>query len=218
MAADLDTFLVIGEVRFAHPHFFEPRPVVIDGKASGDPNYEVQAMFAKDNPEAMASLDGCKKTAIAVAAARWPGRNVIEEAKGGEFMFPFKDGDREADRFDRRNPQKAGQRDYMRGNIILACRSKFAPEVVGPDKKPIMNERDIYGGCYGYIQVNVKAYNGVGQNPDGVKCYLQMVLKSRNGDKLGNARSAADVFGGIKDADLGEDATAGMDMSTDIPF
>jgi hypothetical protein len=217
MADTTDSLIVIGEGRFAHPHFFEPRAIKVRGQERGAPNYEVQFLFMKGNEASMASLDECKKTCVHVARDRWPGRDIIKDAAEGFFKFPLKDGDKEADLFDRRNPADKGKRDYLRGTVFLPCRSKFAPEVVGPNKKEIRNEKEIYGGCYGYLQVNIKAYEGVDGGADGVKAYLQMVMKSRDGDKLGGAsRSASDVFGGIKDVDSTEDVTAGLD--DDIPF
>lgn len=192
--------------RVVFPNFFTPKPVMKNGKPVGDPLYGCEMLFDADNlgPEDAERFKNLKATAVRVVKEKWPGRDLKE------VRFPFRDGDKEAERL-----AKLGKNgDFYRGMVALKSNSKFAPQVVDIDRQEIIDEKRVYSGCYCYAEVNFVAYDGVNGGQDGVKAYLNMVMKAKDGERL-MGRSASDVFAGVAGGESNEDPTAADD---DIPF
>jgi len=187
--------IVTPEFRMVFPQLFEPKPVKVNGVERGEPIYSLLMIFEPNDVKTL------KQKAAEVAHQKWPNRDL------SELLMPFIDGDKEAEKSESKD--KDGS--FFKGKQLLKTKSKFAPGVVGPDKKEILNTSDIYSGCYGYAEVNFATYDGVTPNPDGVTAYLNFVMKSRNGERVAG-RTAKDVFSGI------EGGESDYDPSSDIPF
>lgn len=187
--AEADGIIVAGELRALFPSLFEPRRVKRGGKEIGEPIYS--SSFLMD-PSGQAAAE-LKAKAVEVARAKWPNRNL------SELKFPFADGNAMKARLEKQDRDQGKKlRDYSfyEGNLVLKTKSQFEPGVVGPNKKPVMDRSTIYSGCYCYAEVNFVAYDGIDQNPDGVTCYLNHFMKTRDGQRIAG-RSAEDVFKGV---------------------
>ncbi|MGH6913854.1 MAG: ssDNA-binding protein [Geminicoccales bacterium] len=177
------------------PHLFEPR-TEMNGKPQ-TPKFELTMAFEPDDIGAM------KAAAVAVAKAKWPGRDL----KG--MKFPFKRGD-----VVNQKREEKGKKPYpaYAGKIILAAKSgeDRPPEVIGPDGKemPRVRAKDIYSGCYGFAVLNFSAYEG--SEEDGVTTYLNGFGKSRDGDRIGGG-DARTLLAGVLGKNSNEDPTEGLD-------
>lgn len=195
------------------PNLDKPRAVEKNGKPTGDPKYSANfemGVTAED-------LAAMKSKAASVARARWPGRDLKELA------FPFTNGDKLADKA----AAKGKNREFSRGKVVLTARSKFQPKLSivqggkvvdlepGPQTDALIRKA-FYNGTQALAQVSFSAYEGVGNNPDGVNAYLNMVLSLQKGEKLSGGASAAEVFKGYIGSESDFDPTG--DLDDEIPF
>lgn len=198
------------EVRMVFPNLITARAVQVNGKPTGDPKFGARFLFEPDHPD----LKALKQKAAAVAAAKWPGRELKTLA------FPFASGNAQADK----SKVRGKDAEFMRGSIVLTARSKYEvqlsaleagkiKEIVGTARASAASK--FYGGSYVAPAVNFVAYNGVGQNPDGVTAYLDMVLWVKDGPRIGGGGNPAEVFKGYAGAYTDENPTAGLD--SEIP-
>lgn len=197
------------------PNLLVPKAFGQKGKESGEPKFSANFAFAPDS----ADLKAMKATAARVARAKWPGIDFKVLA------FPFSNGDKLADE------AKAAKKDreYYRGHVIVAARSKYEPRLSGiengvavdyeGDARKAANAK-FYSGVKVLAQVNFVAYKGVGRNPDGVTAYLNMIFTTNKGTRLSTSQSAAEVFKGYVGNISAEDPTAGRREMIDdeIPF
>ena len=190
--------VVTPEFRMLWPNLFEAKRVKIKGRETGDPKYGLSMLF---DPSEIGDL---KTAAKDVALAKWPGRTL------SELKFPFADGNKKAE-----TSEKDGRDGkFYLGTIVLKVSSKYKPVVVDTHRKDIIDNSRVYSGCYGYAELNFVAYDGVGQNPDGVTAYVNFVMKSRDGDRIAG-RDAKGVFAGI---DGGEEEPKSTELDDEIPF
>lgn len=217
MAENPGLFTLTRPVVMIFPNLFEPRQVKVNGKPAGDPKYGASFMFSPDNTD----LAELKKAVAAVARAKWPGR----ELKG--LAFPLYSGDKMADN----RLAKSGKDDgaFQRGKVIIKARSKYQPRlsaIVGGklldlDGPAVLAHKNLFFfGSEVLTQFNFVAYSGIGNNPDGVNAYLNMVLTTGKGTKLGSSgQTAAEAFAGYIGHSTDYDPTGGQPpVEDDIPF
>jgi hypothetical protein len=109
------------------------------------------------------------------------GKFTQEDALKPSFGNPLHDGDKEE-----------GKGPEYKGHYYLNTKNgKTAPDVVGPDAKPLMKQSDIYSGCYGRVDINFSAYNNKNK---GVGVYLNNVMKVDDGPRLDGKQSGEDAF------------------------
>lgn len=80
-----------------------------------------------------------------------------------------------------------------RGCWVFTASSKQPPQVVDINLNPIINQSDVYSGCYARVCVNFFPYNSNGKR--GIGIGLQAVQKLEDGEPLGGRISAAEAFG-----------------------
>lgn len=175
------------------PEFRVSFPQVFEAKAFGTsaPKFSVVMLFLKTE-----DLSEMKNLVMKVAHAKW-GNNMPEG-----FINPFKDGDK---------------KDYegYKGHIAVTAKTTYPIGVLDEQKKPIINPRDFYAGCYALATVNCFAYFPTKANPlstTGVAFGLQNVMKLRDGESLGGGRNAESDFESIKPQGF----TDGEGMNLDI--
>lgn len=213
------TFNLTTPVVMAHPNLFEARAFGPKGKESGQPKYSANLVIDPTDAKQKADLDAMKAMAAQVAKARWPGRDLKE------LKFPFSNGDKLAEK--RANKGKADG-DFQKGKIVMACRSKYEPRLAviengkindleGPARAAAKSK--FYFGCQVLAAINFQPYDGVGNNPDGVTAYLNVVVSLNKGQRLSGGASAAETFKGYVGAASMEDPTGGEQIGDDdIPF
>lgn len=224
----LGSFDLTVPVVMSHPHLLVAQKFKRNGKEQGEPKFSASFVLPADN----ADLAGLKAKAMAVAKAKWPGRNIAEDFKAKAFAFPFSAGDaliaKRVKKLSDANKEYAGDADFQKGATILKGSSKFQPRLAVVANGSIVDltaqtlaahTAKFYFGVLCLAQFNFVAYDGVGQNPDGVTAYLNMVLSLNRGEKLtSGGPSAAEVFKGYAGNLSAEDPTGGVDVNDDISF
>lgn len=201
-------FNVTIPVVMAFPQLFEAKAFMRNGKPQGDPYFSGNFIFKRDNPDLRAMSDLAK----AVAKAKWPGRDLKE------LKFPFTNGDKLADGA----KAKGKDGEYQRGCVVVTAKSKRNPRLAIFEKGKIIDLETpaaiaaqkalFYPGALVYAQFNFADYPGVGANPDGVACYLNLVMTTGTGKRLAGAgQSAAEAFRHVAGGVSQEDPTAGGD-------
>lgn len=101
------------------------------------------------------------------------------------YKTPFRDGEERSDTPGYENC------------IFVTMSNKNPPGVVNQQRQPVLNERDIYAGCYCRAEVIAFAYDKAGNR--GVSFSLQNIQKVKDGEPFGSRKNAEDVFDSIED-------------------
>ena len=182
MNENVTTKVKIGEVRFSYVHIFTPEAVA----EGSDKKYSVSLIIPKSNKKLVAEIKTAIDAAIeAGVAQKFGGKRPLN------LRSPLRDGDLE----------KADDDAYA-GAYFINATSKTKPGVVkrvkinGQNKLvEVVDEQDIYSGCYGIVSINFFPYNNAGNK--GIGAGLNNVLKTNDGDYLGGRSSAQTDFGGV---------------------
>ena len=156
--------------RFSYPYVFEKAKAVEEGKVG---KYEVTLLIPKTE-DIKPLIAACESVAKEAFGAKFQGLSKLKHP-------PIKDGD------------DKGPEDPAYGHWVIRAKSKDKPVIVGPDRRPITNKDDIYGGAWGRLLVCPASY----QMPlsFGITLYLSALQKARDGERFGgNAVRAEDAF------------------------
>lgn len=193
------TNVTTGEVRFSYTHLF--RPYSMTGK-SEDEKYSVTCILPKSDTVTKQRIDA------AIQAATERGKQEKWNGVAPPVVpNPIWDGDGV------RSDGTPFPAEY-KGSWVFTCSTKVdrAPEVVNSDLSPIVNQSDVYSGCYGNVNFNAFAYSFGGKK--GIGFGLAAVRKTRDGEVLGGGRiTAAQAFGSLVQTD-----TSGFVQATIDPF
>lgn len=189
------------------------------GKTRGEPKYGLTLLLAPDSAELKAS----KGVALAVAKKAFPGLDMKN------VRFPFKDGNKENAR---RVAKGAKPLDWQTDKVVLGARSKDAPRlsVVEGNKLIDLADGDVpkfarrfYNGVEVCVQVNFAAYGEAAAVDDpgndakpGVTAYLNMVLSTGKGARIGGSASASEAFKGYVGRMSAVDPTGDDDSLDDV--
>jgi len=178
MSKDLNTKVVTGKVRLSYLHAFEPQ------KAPGSDvaKYSVSIIIPKSDKATMAKITQAYNNAVEIGIAeKWGGK------KPANLKKPVRDGDKE-------RPDDAA---YANSWFINA-NSKDAPGLVDRQLNRIIDQSELYSGCYGRVSINFFPYNNVSV---GVAAGLNHIQKLEDGEPLGGRASVESDFGD----DFGDD-------------
>lgn len=170
-----ETKMVTGLVRFSYLHVFEPEKI----DENSDAKYSVSLIIPKKD----------KKT-IELIKERI--NNAILNGKQGKFQgkvpanlkTPLRDGDVE------RPEDEAYEDSYF---INASCKTK--PGVVNKDRQPIIEQDEVYSGCYGLASITFYPFNTSGNK--GIACGLNHIMKISDGEPLGGRNSAESDFADV---------------------
>jgi hypothetical protein len=179
-------YLVTPTARLSYPNLFKPR--ANKDKPGSEPKFSACLIFdkaAQATPEFKAMM-----AAVQAAAFEKFGAN----AKNLNLRNPFRKAEEKMDA-DGKFP------DGMEaGFVFINCSSAMAPGVVDAKVQPILDQREIYAGCYVKAAVNAYGYDNSGNK--GVSFGLNHVQKVKDGKPLGNTSRPQDAF---KPVDADED-------------
>lgn len=212
---NIGLFTLTKPVVSAHPALLEAKAFTKNGKPAGEPKFGIRLLFDPDSDD----LKALKAVAVAVARARWPGRDLKE------LHFPFENGDKLAEK----RKAKSGKDDgaFQCDKVVVTARSKYQPKLgilegarlVDLDSEALIgaHKSKFYFGVKVFAQLNLVAYEG-GTGPDGVTAYLQSVLSTNKGDKIaGGGQSVSETFKAYVGSVTVEDPT-GADLDDEIPY
>lgn len=200
-------------IRMWAANLFEPKAVMVNGKARGDAKFNGSFVIEADHPD----LPALKNIARTVARAKWPGVELKE------VNWPFKDGTQFAAK---KRAEGKKTDDLFEGKVMLTGRSKYQPKmaVIVNGKVVDLDSDEIKAKYKGHFYAGVEVLaemNFVAQEVDGkkyVSIYLNTVLSTNKGTKLASGRSAADTFSGYVGHHSADNPMSGADADDEIPF
>ena len=169
---------VIVPCRLSYLHCWEP-----DSVNGGDPKYSVSAIVPKSDIKTVEAIKAAIEQAKKDSAKKWGGKIP------GNLKMPLRDGDIE------RPDDEA-----YKGCYFFNANSRQAPQVVDSKVQPILDQSEVYSGCYGRISVTFYGYNSNGNR--GIAAGLGNILKLKDGEALGGRAKAADDFSTVADDDF----------------
>lgn len=161
---------VIVPCRFSYLHCWEP-----DSVNGGDPKYSVSAIIPKSDTKTINAIKAAVEQAKKDSVSKWGGKIPAN------LKLPLRDGD-----LDRPDNEAYANSYFFNAN------SRQAPQVVDARVQPILDQSEVYSGCYGKISVTFYGYNSNGNR--GIAAGLGNIQKLRDGESLGGRSSAADDF------------------------
>ena len=175
-----ETTVRIGEVRFSYANVFEPRV-----NNNGDPKYSCAILIPKSNTDAIRLVNEAINAAKEQGKVSKWGGSIPKLCKN-----PLRDGDLEKD-------------DEVYENccfVNASASAKSRPEVKVLENgilSDALDREDFYSGCYGAAVLSFFPYDANGNR--GVGCGLQIVLKTRDGEKLSGGISADSALSDLLD-------------------
>ena len=169
---------VIVPCRLSYLHCWEP-----DSVNGGDPKYSVSAIVPKSDTKTLEAIKVSIEQAKKDSATKWGGKIP------GNLKTPLRDGDIE------RPDDEA-----YKGCYFFNANSRQAPQVVNSKVQPILDQSEVYSGCYGRISVTFYGYNSNGNR--GIAAGLGNIQKLKDGEALGGRAKAADDFSTVADDDF----------------
>lgn len=164
---------VIVPCRFSYLSCWEPNSV-----NGSEPKYSVSAIIPKSDKKTIAAINAAIEQAKNESVSKWGGKVPTN------LKLPLRDGD-----IDR--PDDEAYKDA----VFFNANSRQAPQVVDAHVQPILDQSEVYSGCYGKISVTFYGYNsngkGAGTNYDrtgkytGVGVFTIVEAKSGQGSKAG---------------------------------
>lgn len=204
-------------VRMFYPNLLKPKAFKKNGKDQGEPKFSANFRFEAESGD----LRDLKTLCAKLARARWPGRDLSELAK------PWTDGTMLADkakvlvdRFVAAGSQGKAPKlaEYNRGGVIITARSKYRPRLALLSGTRIVDLEDeavaanigkFFFGAEVMAQLNFTTYEGVGANPDGINAYVNMIMATGRGERIGGGTPVSEVFRGYVGHASNEDPTSG---------
>lgn len=169
---------VIVPCRFSYLHCWEP-----DSVNGGDPKYSVSAIIPKSDTKTINAVNAAIEQAKKDSMSKWGGKIPAN------LKLPLRDGD-----IDRPDDEAYA------GCYFFNANSRQAPQVVDSKVQPILDQSEVYSGCYGKISVTFYGYNSNGNR--GIAAGLGNIQKLKDGESLGGRTSAADDFQTEDDEDF----------------
>ncbi len=165
---------VIVPCRFSYLHCWEPNTV-----NDGDPKYSVSAIIPKSDTETIEKIKRAIEQAKKDSVSKWGGKVPAN------LKLPLRDGD-----IDRPEDEAYADSYFFNAN------SKQAPQVVDKNVQPILDQSEVYSGCYGRISVNFYGFSTNGNK--GIAVGLGNIQKLRDGESLGGRTSAEEDFDAVE--------------------
>lgn len=175
-----DTKVII-PARFSYLAVWEP-------KAVGDnpeKKYSASLIIPKSDTKTLAKIQA------AIKAAELAGKDKKFDGKiPSKYKNPvLMDGDED------RNGDEA-----YAGAYYINAKAKTKPGIVDANAEPIMDQDEMYSGCYGKASVTFYAYNTSGNK--GIAAGLNHIMKTKDGEPLGGRSTAKSDFGFDEDEDI----------------
>ena len=172
-----NTTKVIVPCRFSYLHCWEP-----DSVNGGDPKYSVSAIIDKKDTKTINAIKAAIEQAKKDSVSKWGGKVPAN------LKLPLRDGD-----IDRPDDEAYA------GCYFFNANSRQAPQVVDRKVQPIIDQSEVYSGCYCNVSVTFYGYNSNGNR--GIAAGLGNVQFVKDGEALGGRSKASDDFEAMADED-----------------
>lgn len=178
MSKNTSATKVIVPCRLSYLHCWEPNSI-----NGGDPKYSVSAIIPKSDTKTVEAIKAAVEQAKKESISKWGGKILTN------LKTPLRDGDIE-------RPDDEAYKD----SYFFNANSRQAPQVVDGKVQPILDQSEVYSGCYGRISVTFYGYNSNGNR--GIAAGLGNIQKLKDGEPLGGHSKASDDFDTVKDDDF----------------
>lgn len=172
------TKVVTGKVRFSYMHIWEPTAI----EEGQDKKYSVSLIIPKSDKTTLTKIKA------AIEAAKEEGKKKFGGKIPTNLKLPLRDGDAE-------RPED----DNYADSFFVNANCKTKPGVVNKKVEPIMDQEEVYSGCYGKASITFYAFNTSGNK--GIACGLNHIMKTEDGDPLGGRSRVEDDFADEEDDD-----------------
>ena len=175
--------VLTGRARLSYAHLFKARAAE-DG---GVPKFSGMFLIPKKDTVTLnrinAAIDAAKRAGIDKFGGKVP----------VTLRIPLRDGDTD--------PPGGNAKPELAGMMFITASTTDAPLVVGEDKQEIIDQSEVYSGCYVRASITFVAYNHK-SGGKGVGAYLNGVQKVADGEPFGAARENADTMFGDDDDEV----------------
>lgn len=173
------TKMVTGLVRLSYLHIWEAVAI----EEGQDKKYSASLIIPKSDKETIAKINA------AINAAKEAGKTSKFGGKiPSNLKTPLRDGDLE------RPDDEAYENSYF-----INANAKTQPGVVDKNIQKILNQDEVYSGCYGKASITFYAFNTSGNK--GIACGLNHIMKVKDGEPLGGRTTAEADFAGVESND-----------------
>lgn len=177
----MSTEITTGTVRFSYLNVFKPR--AFEGK---EPEYSVTLLIPKDDKKTIRKIrDAIEEQIQEGISSKWNGK------KPGGLWNPLRDGDDE----------KADEHPEYEGMYFVNAKSKTKPILLDEYKDEIVDETELYSGCWGRAVIAFYPFNNTLK---GIGVALNALQKKRDDEPFGNRMTldtARDRFDDDEDDD-----------------
>ncbi|CAH0435475.1 DUF2815 domain-containing protein [Clostridium neonatale] len=164
------TKVITGVVRFSYANVWEPKSI-----NGSDEKYSVSLIIPKNDTNTIQEIKD------AVEVAKQEGKSKFGGKIPANLKLPLRDGDIE-------RPEDEAYKD----SYFVNANSKDRPQIVDKSVKPILDQSEVYSGCYGRVSITFYAFNSNGNK--GIACGLGNIQKIKDGEPLSGRSSASDDF------------------------
>lgn len=178
----LSTKIVTGLVRFSYAQIWEPRAM----EEGGDKKYSLSAIIPKSDKATISKIRKVLDQLTEEAKKKYNGKLP----KG--FKLPLRDGDED----------RAEDEAYA-DSMFVNCTSKNQPGIVNAKREKVMEQDEVYSGCYGHVSINFYLYDKAGSK--GIAAGLNNVMKVKDGEPLSGRASAEEDFKDLEVVNAQED-------------
>lgn len=168
----LSTKVITGKVRLSYLHVWEA--VAINGE--GDPKFSASLIIPKSDKKTLKEIEKAVNNAKENGKASKFGGKIPATLK-----LPLRDGDEE-------RPDDP----VYAGSYFLNASAKTKPGLVDIDRKPILDQDELYSGCFGIASITFYPFNTSGNK--GIACGLNHIMKVSDGEPLGGRSTAEADF------------------------
>jgi len=170
--------VITGKVRFSYANVWEPKSI-----NGGDEKYSVSLIIPKSDKKTIADIKAAIEKTKKEGASKFGGKVP------SNLKLPLRDGD-----IDRADDEA------YKDSYFINANSKDKPGIVDRSVKPIIDQDELYSGCYGRASITFYAFNQNGNK--GIACGLQNLQKLTDGEPLSGRSRAEDDFSTIEDDDF----------------
>lgn len=173
-----NTKIITGKVRFSYANVWEPKSI-----NGGDEKYSVSLIIPKADTKTVNEIK------VAIETAKQEGKAKFGGRVPANLKTPLRDGD-----IDRPDDEA------YKNSYFINANSKDKPQIVDKNVKPILDQSEVYSGCYGRASITFYAFNSNGNK--GIACGLGNLQKLADGEALSGRTKAADEFSTFEDEDF----------------
>lgn len=180
-----DQKMTTGKARLSYPNLFKPRDAE---KPGAKPKFGCSLIIPKAAEKTLELIERCTQAAIAKGLETWGNLSAKQIQK---LKLPLRDGDEDRDT----QPEYADA-------FFINCTTATKPGIFDRDNQPIIDETEVYAGCFVRASLNFYPYDFEGTK--GVAVGLNLIQKLGDGEPLSGAH--ADPEEDFKDDVLDEEA------------